>query len=114
MVDQHLEASESAPAVRVTRQRTEIFIVDDEPLIVNLLHEVFSSEGYQVTTFNDGESFNTVARSRAPPACIVLDFLMPGRSGLDILKDIDAHNYAAPIIVISGMVSISMAVDAIK
>ena len=115
MLDEsYLDASESAPAVRITRHRTEVFIVDDEPMIGDLLNEVFSSEGFQVTTFNDGEAFNAVARSRAPPACVVLDFLMPGRSGLDILNDIDAHNYAAPIIVMSGIASISMAVDAIR
>ena len=67
-----------------------------------------------MTTFSDGEAFNAVARSRPPPACVVLDFLMPHRSGLDILRDIDAQNYAAPIVVMSGIVSIPMAVEAIK
>jgi two-component system response regulator FixJ len=92
----------------------EIFVVDDDPMIGDLLNEAFSSEGYQVTTFSDGEIFKIVAQTRAPPACIILDFIMPGRSGLDILKDIDAHNYAAPIIVMSGMAGIPMAVEAIK
>ena len=74
----------------------------------------FASEGYQVTTFTDGEEFNTVVRSRPPPACITLDFFMPGRSGLDILKDIHACGYAAPVIVMSGMAGTPMAVEAIK
>jgi two-component system response regulator FixJ len=91
----------------------EIFVVDDDPTISDLLNMAFSSEGYRVTSFSDGEEFNAVARLRAP-ACIILDVFMPGRSGLDILKDINAHNYAAPIIVMSGMASISIAVDAVK
>ena len=82
-------------------------------MISDLLNMAFSSEGYRVTSFSDGEAFNTVARLRAP-ACIILDVFMPGRSGLDILKDINAHNYAAPIIVMSGMANISIAVEAVK
>jgi two-component system, LuxR family, response regulator FixJ len=79
----------------------EIFIVDDDPMVNDLLTMTFRSEGYRVTSFSDGERFNAVARLRVP-ACIILDVFMPGRSGLDILKEINAHNYAAPIIVMSG------------
>jgi two-component system, LuxR family, response regulator FixJ len=39
---------------------------------------------------------------------------MPGRSGLEILKDIDASNYPAPIFVASGRGDIPSAVEAIK
>jgi len=109
-----LDASALFPSIQKTPYGAEIFIIDDDPMIGDLLGAVFSSEGYQVTTFTDGEEFNTVAQSRAPPACVILDFLMPGRSGPDILKDIHAHNYAAPIIVMSGMAGIPMAVEAIK
>ncbi|MEA2938561.1 MAG: hypothetical protein QOC56_2065 [Alphaproteobacteria bacterium] len=91
----------------------EIFIVDDDPMICDLLDLAFRSEGYRVTSFTDGAAFNAVARSRAP-ACIILDVFMPGRSGLELLKDIDAHNYGAPIIVMSGKASIPMAVEAVK
>jgi two-component system response regulator FixJ len=92
----------------------EIFVVDDDPLVGELLYGAFSSEGYQVTTFSDGEAFEAVTRSRTPPACVILDFFMPGRSALEILKNIHAHDYAAPIIVMSGMAAIPTAVEAIK
>src|SRR5262249_44609502 len=88
-------------------------IVDDDPMINDLLSIVFQSEGYRVTTFTDGQAFTRDAKARVP-ACIILDVCMPGRSGLDILKDIDAHNYPAPIIVISGRASIPRGVEAIK
>jgi FixJ family two-component response regulator len=102
------------PTIQKTPTSAELFVVDDDPMIGDLLSATFSSEGYLVTTFTDGEEFNSVARSRPPPACIILDFLMPGRSGLDILKDIHACGCAAPIIVMSGMAGTPMAVEAIK
>ena len=47
------------------------------------------------------------------PACILLDVYLPGRSGLDILKDLNAEHYPAPIFMISGRGDIPTAVDAI-
>ena len=54
----------SASSTAITPPGGEIIIVDDEPIIGDLLDQVFSSEGYQVTTFSDGEAFNAVARLR--------------------------------------------------
>ena len=91
----------------------EIFVVDDDPTIRDLWYEVFTQAGYQVTRFVDGASFVAVARQRTP-ACVILDIHMPDRSGLDILLDIDAPNYPAPILIASGRGDIPSAVQAIK
>jgi two-component system, LuxR family, response regulator FixJ len=91
----------------------EIHIVDDDPAVLDALSMVFTLEGYQVTGFVDCHSFLAAARSH-PPACIILDVQMPDRSGLDILKELNAENYPAPIFIISGQGDIPMAVDAIK
>ena len=91
----------------------EVFIVDDDPLVRDVLSEVFVQAGYQAITFVDGESFVAAARERIP-ACVILDIYMPGRSGLEILRVIDAPNYPAPIFVASGRGDIPSAVEAIK
>ena len=91
----------------------EIFIVDDDATVRDALSVVFSLEGYHVSGFADGNSFLAAARARAP-ACVILDVHMPGRSGLDILKELNAQHYEAPIFIISGKADIPMAVDAIK
>src|SRR5829696_5187490 len=91
----------------------EVFIVDDDPLVLNALSVVLSREGYQVTGFGEGESFLAVAKSRTP-TCIILDVQMPGQSGLDILRELNAQQYQAPIFIISGIGDIPMAVEAIK
>ena len=72
-----------------------------------------SREGYQVTGFGEGASFLAAAQARTP-TCIILDVQMPGQSGLDILKELNAQHYPAPIFIISGSGDIPMAVEAIK
>jgi two-component system, LuxR family, response regulator FixJ len=91
----------------------EIFIVDDDPMVRDVLSEVFAQAGYRAISFVDGASFVAAARERIP-ACVILDIYMPGRSGLEILGDLDAPNYPAPIFIASGRGDIPTAVEAIK
>jgi two-component system response regulator FixJ len=95
---------------RVSR---EVFIVDDDLTVRDILSEIFAQAGYRATSFSDGASFVAAARD-CIPACVILDLYMPGRSGLDILKDIDAPNYPAPIFIASGRGDIPSAVEAIR
>jgi FixJ family two-component response regulator len=93
--------------------RGEIFVVDDDPAIRETLSLVLSTGGYQVVCFADGAALLAVARSRTP-SCILLDVHIPGKSGLDILKELQGEDYPAPIFMISGQGDIAMAVNAIK
>jgi two-component system response regulator FixJ len=97
----------------VNKSDQEIFIVDDDPAVRDALSVVLTLENYRVTSFADGVTFLAAARTRTP-ACVILDVHMPGRSGLDILKDLNAEHYPAPILIISGQGDIPMAVDAVK
>src|ERR1700760_993176 len=93
--------------------RSEIFVVDDDPAVRDTLTVVLSTGGYDVLCFADGAALLEVARSR-PPAAILLDVHIPGRSGLDILQELHGEDYPAPIFIISGQGDIAMAVSAIK
>jgi FixJ family two-component response regulator len=95
------------------RSRGEIFVVDDDPAVRETLSVVLSAAGYQVICFADGAALLPVARTRTP-ACILLDVHIPGKSGLDILKELRGEDYPAPIFMISGQGDIAMAVTAIK
>ena len=96
-----------------TTSPDEIFVVDDDPTIREALTEVFSRDGFRVTSFVDGVSFLASARAHTP-VCIILDVHIPGRSGLDILKELNAEDYPALIFIMSGQGDIPMAVEAIK
>jgi FixJ family two-component response regulator len=91
----------------------EIFVVDDDPAVREMLSLVLGSAGYEVICFADGAALLAVARARSP-VCMLLDVHIPGQSGIDILKELRAQDYPAPIFIISGAGDISMAVDAIK
>jgi FixJ family two-component response regulator len=93
--------------------RGEIFVVDDDPAVRDTLSMVLSAGGYEVICFADGAALLSVARSRTPSA-ILLDVHIPGKSGLDILKELHGEDYPAPIFMISGQGDIAMAVSSIK
>lgn len=93
--------------------RGEIFVVDDDPAVRDTLSMVLSAGGYEVICFADGAALLSVARSRTPSA-MLLDVHIPGKSGLDILKELHGEEYPAPIFMISGQGDIAMAVSAIK
>jgi two-component system, LuxR family, response regulator FixJ len=92
---------------------TEILVADDDPSVRDALAFLLAPGGFRVTSFGEGTSLLNAARARVP-ACIILDVQLPGKSGLEILRELDAWDYPAPIIVISGKCNIPMAVDAIK
>ena len=96
-----------------TTSRGEIFVVDDDPAVRDTLSLVLSAGGYEVICFADGAALLAVARTRTP-ACILLDVHIPGKSGLDILRELQGEDYPAPIFMISGQGDIPMAVNAIR
>src|SRR5580692_6283886 len=91
----------------------EVYVVDDDPAVRATLSAVFTRVGYQVTCFAEGAALVAAARN-GTPVCIILDVHIPGKSGLDILKQLNAQDYPVPIFMMSGQGDIAMAVDAIK
>ena len=99
--------------LEVRSETGSIFIVDDDPGVRQLLSILFSREGFAVVCFADGASLMAALRTQTP-ACIILDIHIPGKSGLDILKELNIRSYTAPVFIISGKGDIAMAVEAIK
>jgi DNA-binding response OmpR family regulator len=62
-----------------------ILVVDDEPKIVKLARDYFEKEGYQVLSAHDGLTALAMAR-REKPDLLVLDVMMPGMDGWDVVR----------------------------
>jgi DNA-binding response OmpR family regulator len=77
----------AAAALRERRRaRRRVLVVDDDPDIRESLTEALEREGYDVTAAADGdEALSQLLSSSAPPDLIVLDLVMPRRSGEDLL-----------------------------
>jgi two-component system response regulator FixJ len=97
----------------MTTMSSQIFIVDDDYDMREALSVLFRQAGYQTASFTDGRSFIHLARDKTP-ACVLLDICMPGPSGLDILKEIDAKTYPAPVLIISGRWDVLSVVQAMR
>ena len=69
------------------RPPRRILAVDDDPLSCHLLNHVLSNAGFAVTTATDGGVAMELIRD-TPPDLVILDFEMPGLSGIDLCKKI--------------------------
>jgi FixJ family two-component response regulator len=92
---------------------SELFIVEDDAALRDLLARQFTLEGFRVTSFAAGAPFLAAASTRAA-ACVLLDVRMPDLSGLEVLRQLSARRYAAPVFMISGWGDTPVVVDAIK
>ncbi|MEA2519098.1 MAG: hypothetical protein QOF49_1178 [Chloroflexota bacterium] len=68
---------------------TEILVIEDDPSAVRLLRTYLEGDGYRVRVATDGPTGLAAARAH-PPAAIVLDVLLPGADGWDILREFKA------------------------
>jgi FixJ family two-component response regulator len=91
----------------------EIYIVDDDYDTREALSVICRNAGYRTAAFTDGKSFVRLARDQAP-ACVLLDLCRSGASGLEVLKEIDAKNYGAPILIFSDRKDVVHVVTAMR
>ena len=91
-----------------------VFLVDDDDSVRRALGRMIKSGGYEVHTFVSARKFLDGGDYNKSPACLVLDVRMPGLSGLDLQRELEATNAILPIIFITGHADIPMTVRAMK
>jgi len=78
-----------------------ILIVEDEINLARLVELELSLEGYIVTVANDGLTGLTKARE-TPPDLLILDWMMPGITGIEICRRLRATGNKAPVILLTA------------
>jgi FixJ family two-component response regulator len=96
-----------------TEQQPRIVVIDDDASMRKALDNLLKSVGFEVELFASPQEFLQSGRPDRP-GCIVLDVRFPGRSGLDMQRDLGAANARLPIIFITGYGDIPMSVRAMK
>jgi two-component system cell cycle sensor histidine kinase/response regulator CckA len=80
-----------------------VVVVEDEPMVKNLVSEVLRKYGYQVTEFANGrEALARVKRSAVPFHLLVTDVVMPGMSGIELARQLALGRPGMRILFLSG------------
>ena len=86
------------------RRAQTILVVDDKLETVLLLRELLTSRGYRVVTAGNADEAQQALRDERPDL-ILLDVIMPGKSGYELCREIkaDPHTRLIPVIMITGL-----------
>ncbi len=94
-------------------EKATIHIIDDEPIIHEVLGDLLTSEGYAVVNSSNGEEALEKHSSQSFEL-ILLDLLMPGLDGIEVLKRLKKINPQSIIVIITAYASVESAISAMK
>jgi putative two-component system response regulator len=86
------------------RHTPRILVVDDNPDIMELMHELLVSHGYEVASVPNATQAE-VEIARQPPDLILSDVIMPGKSGYELCRELKENpaTRLIPIVLITGL-----------
>lgn len=90
-----------------------ILIVEDDDVFRRRLGQAFRDRGFEVREACDADEAMASARQDTPEF-VVVDLRMPGRSGLDVVRELHSLDAATSIVVLTGYGSIATALEAVR
>lgn len=81
--------------------KTSILVVEDDPHILLGLEEVLRGDGFEVSVCARGDQA-VASAIKLRPALIVLDVMLPGKSGYDVCKELRAQKFTTPILMLTA------------
>ncbi|HSR11017.1 MAG TPA: response regulator, partial [Thermodesulfobacteriota bacterium] len=91
----------------------KILIVDDDSSMRYSLNRMLEGQGFQVSSARNGvEAMECFEKER--PDLVIMDIRMPGRSGLEVLRDIKARDAKALVILMTAFGTTETAIEAMK
>jgi response regulator RpfG family c-di-GMP phosphodiesterase len=88
-------------------------IIDDDPQVREILHEIFLSSGFKCELANDGREGLDAFTANRPPLTVT-DVKMPRMDGISFLRAARAIDADAAVIVLTGVGDLKIAIDALK
>jgi DNA-binding response OmpR family regulator len=83
--------------------KAKILVADDSETILHLLRTRLEMEGHEVQTATDGQGvLDALSADGPPPDLLLLDAMMPGISGLDVLRELRAAGVETPALIVSA------------
>jgi DNA-binding NtrC family response regulator len=108
-----IHLAEGEPARHAAPQAVRVLVIDDEPIIRDVLHEILSREGYATSSVPDAES-GLAALDRQEFDLIILDLMLPGIGGFETLKEIKRRDADSVVVMITAYGSVESAVQAMR
>ncbi len=81
--------------------KRRVLIIDDEPAIGEMLTTILEAQGYEVAVAYDGPS-GLVELERHPPHVLLLDYMLPGMDGIEILCESRHRWPGLPVVMITA------------
>ena len=78
-----------------------VLVIEDDRKVLRGLERGLRDEGYDIVGTNDGEAGHRMATTQ-PFDCVVLDLMLPGRSGLEILLDLRRAGLRVPVLILTA------------
>jgi len=78
-----------------------VLVVDDEPVLAEMVSMALRYEGWNISTAGDGSSAIATARAQRPDV-VVLDVMLPDMSGLDVLHKLREENPQLPVLLLTA------------
>jgi len=90
-----------------------VFVVDDDDDVRDMLQKMLLDKGFHVRAFNSGTAFLNSLEATAT-GCVLLDVVMKGMSGLEVLERLSERRDALAVIMLTGFGEVPLAVSAMK
>jgi two-component system response regulator RegA len=90
-----------------------LLVVDDDEVFRSRLVRAFRERGFDAVGASDHEAALTIAREESPELALV-DLRLPGKSGLDVVRDLRQLDPTTVLVVLTGYGSIATAVESVK
>jgi len=90
--------------IRRKKQNKKVLIVEDDALLLRVLSEIFTVEGFEIATVENGLEVADLVKSFSPDI-ILLDLIIPGIDGFAVLKQLKANEATKkiPVVILSNL-----------
>jgi len=92
---------------------SSILVVDDEPIMQEILGDFLREEGYSIDIAGSGEEGVELAQESSYD-CAIVDLMMPGIDGIETMQKLREIDTSLPVIVVTAFASVESAVEAMK
>jgi two-component system, LuxR family, response regulator FixJ len=97
----------------MTAIEPRVFVVDDDPAMRRSMLALLSAQGIRAETYPSGREFLAAFDPRRP-GCVLLDLLLRGESGMDVLDELRSRPLHPPVIVLTAHGSVPASVQGLR